>query len=107
MPITEHRLLGLISAGEDALRALLQVETILKRELLLGLSPEQTLENLKLFLQPDLLLERPVETKTTIALERQKMSPTRQGVNRRARERQRKRRHLEREPVQQQEPDFE
>ena len=92
MPITEQRLLGLISAGEAALRALLSVETIVKRETSLGLSPEQTLENLRLFLQPDLLLARPTETRTTLEVERQRMSPTRQGVNRRAREAQRRRR---------------
>lgn len=93
MPITEHRLLGLISAGEDALRALMRVEEIMKRELALGLSAEQTLGNLRLFLQPDLLLERPVETRALLVVERQRMSPTRQGVNRRSRERARRRRN--------------
>lgn len=93
MPITEQRLLGLIAAGEDALRGLIRVEALVKRELALGLPSEQTLENLVLFLQTDLLLEHPVETRVTLAGERQKMSPTRLGANRRARDRQRRLRH--------------
>lgn len=108
MPITEHRLLALISAGEDALRGLQQVPEILRRETALGATPEATLANLKLFLQPDFLLSRPQETRETLLRERQHMSPTRQGQNRRARLRAQRRRAKQlHEPVQEAEPDFE
>lgn len=89
MPITQERHLELLAAAEDALQALGETRRIIERELALtnddGLAPLAALENIALLCQPDHLLAKPIQTRLVVERERIFYSPTRLGINRRAR----------------------
>jgi len=74
MPISTERILKLLDAAEDAWEGVRQAEEILKRELHLvetnQQTPEQALVNLELMIAEDVLLSRPLTTKLTLMHER-------------------------------------
>jgi len=91
MPITTDRFLALLAAGEDALQALGEAERLCRRELELARQRGEVapgLENLALMVKADFLLATPGATMATLLAERAFYSPTRLGINRRARLRQ-------------------
>lgn len=92
MPITQQRLLALLSSAEDYAAAVHQASQIARRERDLALagrqSAEEALANIALFLDDaSQLLTRPVASATTLAIERAHFTPSRVKDNERERAR--------------------
>lgn len=95
MPITQAKHLELLAAGEDALQGLANFEELILRQFTLADASQQwepLFRELVLLAQTEYMLQQPAKTRLTIQLERQFYSPTRLGINRRAKQSQARRR---------------
>jgi len=87
MPITQAKHLELLAASEDALQGLANFEELILRQFTLAGASQQwepLFRELVLLAQTEYMLQQPAKTRLTIQMERQFYSPTRLGINRRA-----------------------
>jgi len=95
MPITQAKHLELLIAAEDAMQGLGQFQELILRQFTLAEASgqwEDLFRELILLGQAEYMLRDPAKTKLVIQLERQFYSPTRLGINRRAKQAQARRR---------------